>query len=129
MDNNRFVSFLLFLAVLGIGGVMFWGLQQGPPQESTSIEPGSLLLFTQAGCPPCRELESVLHSNKVSEFMKERGVKITEINTRRNQNLVHEFQVQATPTLIMIDKQGKETARSEGAMGAQTFMDWVRTYR
>jgi thioredoxin-related protein len=93
------------------------------------IEPGSLLLFTQEGCPPCRQLESMLHSETVSAFFKQTGASITEVNTRKHQDLVRKYRVSVTPTLVLLDNQAKERARNVGSMDATTFMSWVRSNR
>jgi len=135
MDSNRILATIFLFVALGVAAVGFWNYKEEPgldPATSTqtvAVEPGGLLLFTQEGCPPCRQLESMLHSDTVSAFFKQTGVSITEVNTRKHQDLVRKYHVSVTPTLVLLDNQAKERARKEGAMDATTFMDWVRSKR
>ncbi len=134
MSNNPVVSIVLIIVVVGAAlvaaNVFFPGpLAEGPEQSSLALEPGSLLLFTQDGCPPCRQLEAVLHSDDVSAFLKKSGVNITEVDTRKHQDLVRQFHVHATPTLVLLDEKARARATKMGSMDATSFMTWVKTNR
>jgi thioredoxin-related protein len=136
MSSNSSLSTLVCLLLVGgAAAAALWLLPTPGSHEtpylgsSIPIQAGSLLLFTQDGCPPCRTLESVLSSDQVQSFLKQTGVRITEIDTRQNQELVRKYHVQFTPTLVFLDSKSHPGATKKGAMDSEEFMAWVRANR
>lgn len=74
-----------------------------------------------ASCGPCKKLEPVLL--EVATRYKDK-VKVVEIGTDAEPQLLAELQVRATPTLIIF-KAGEELGRSTGFRPAGWFDDMI----
>jgi len=79
------------------------------PEPEPDLEPEStreVLFFTQPGCPPCDR-----DKPKVEE-LRQKGVKITEINIRERPDLMRQYQITRTPTYIVLE-DGVEVERTQ----------------
>lgn len=73
-------------------------------------EKGTILQFSSAFCAPCRAAKVI--SGEVAAIVP--GVKHIEIDAESNLDLVRTFNVMRTPTLFVLDKQGRVSARIAG---------------
>jgi thiol-disulfide isomerase/thioredoxin len=99
-----------------------------------------LLEFTGSDwCPPCKAMaKTVFETSQFEKFAKENLVfvkldfpkrrKQSADVKRRNEELAQKFNVQAFPTVILLDSKGNELDRSVGFIGggASAFIDWVK---
>ncbi|MEU5268877.1 thioredoxin [Streptomyces hygroscopicus] len=72
-------------------------------------------------CGPCRMVSPALE--QVATELAGR-VKLVKVDIDRNPHLAQRFEVQAVPTLLILDK-GEPVARRAGAAPAGTLRSWV----
>jgi thioredoxin 1 len=81
-----------------------------------------ILCFFQPGCMGCMEQEPI--NAEVSRALK---VKIEEIDAVKNPQYVGEFQLKATPTILVL-KDEKIMERFEGVVHTEQFEAAVKKY-
>ncbi len=86
------------------------GQELSQPSE-TPIGKPKLIFFTQPGCPPCGPV-GVL----VKELSKEMGdtVFFETVDISENFEPAERYNIQATPTVVILDAQGNEVKRFVG---------------
>ncbi|GAA3828400.1 thioredoxin [Streptomyces phyllanthi] len=72
-------------------------------------------------CGPCRMVSPALE--KVAADLAGR-IKLVKVDVDKNPRLSQRFEVQAVPTLLVLDK-GKTVARQSGAAPAPVLRQWV----
>jgi thiol-disulfide isomerase/thioredoxin len=119
---------LLLLAVLLAASVagLLWRKRQGAVRRATAgpdllgvlaelgARPGeraTLLQFSSAFCAPCRATRQVLSSVAA----RVPGVAHVEVDAEQHLDLVRRLGVLKTPTTLVLDAAGRESARAAGA--------------
>jgi len=77
--------------------------------------------FFAPWCGPCAAFAPTF--NEVAEDMKDKAT-FGKVNVDETPDLAQEFGVMSIPTLLIL-KNGKEVARSTGAMGKEEFTKYV----
>lgn len=119
---------LVVLLVLGLAGAFGFYRQRTDGRVRTTAAPetpaaapidhgigdlgeaGTIVQFSSAFCAPCRAAKVI--SGEVAALVP--GVKHIEIDAESNLDLVRQFKVMRTPTLFVLDKQGRVSARISG---------------
>jgi thiol-disulfide isomerase/thioredoxin len=80
--------------------------------ERLGVEPGSatLLQFSTAFCAPCRAVRRV--SSEVAAMVP--GVRHVEVDAESHLDEVRELGIWRTPTLLILDAEGREVRRATG---------------
>jgi len=73
-------------------------------------ERGTILQFSSAFCQPCRAAKVI--SKDIANIVP--GVKHIDIDAESNLELVRAFNVMRTPTIFVLDKSGRVSARIAG---------------
>ncbi len=76
--------------------------------------------FGSNSCIPCRQLRPVLQKVR-KDYTGKLEVLIIEI--QKNQQLAAEYQIQVMPTVVFIDKAGKEVFRHQGFMSEERIKE------
>ena len=76
--------------------------------------------FGSNSCIPCRQLRPVLQ--KVHKD-HEGKLEVLIIEIQKNQQLAAEYQIQVMPTVVFIDKAGKEVSRHQGFMSEEKIKE------
>lgn len=76
--------------------------------------------FGSNSCIPCRQLRPVLQKVR-KDYAGKLEVLIIEI--QKNQQLAAEYQIQVMPTVVFIDKAGKEVSRHQGFMSEEKIKE------
>jgi thioredoxin 1 len=96
--------------------------KQPPTMQQTNLP--KLWDFWATWCPPCKELKPTIEA--LAEEYK--GViEITSIDVDQQKDLAQKFGVTAVPTLVFLDKDGKELSRIVGAVPKDTLVGRFRT--
>lgn len=105
-------------------------------------EEGKAVLVNFTGsdwCPPCKLLKSdVFETDEFAAYAAEnlillevdfpRGVQQAPELAKQNEALLGTYEVEAFPTLVVLDSQGAEVRRTTGYMpgGPSVFIKWVQ---
>jgi len=81
----------------------------GGAVADSSVPPVVLLYFTQAQCPPCRQMQPMI------EHLAARGFPIQKVEVDAHPGVAQQFQVQSTPTFVLL-QNGQELKRHSGIL-------------
>jgi thioredoxin-like negative regulator of GroEL len=84
---------------------------------------GTVLLFTQPGCPPCQQVRRSLEHPDVRAARL--GLDLREIDVRRDPGRARQYRVAAVPTLVRLDATGREVSRKQGGLDPARLRDWL----
>jgi thioredoxin-related protein len=109
----------------------FDAVKQQAQKENKAI----LMDFTgSTWCPPCKALKKKVFST--SEFGDFAGKKLVLMEldfpydvskaTKANQALMDQFKVDSFPTIVVLDKNGKELGRLEGYGGTESASSYLK---
>lgn len=80
-----------------------------------------LVDFFATWCGPCRMLSPILES--VAEDYEDK-VKFVKLDVDDAPEIAKDYSVMSIPTLILF-KNGEETAKTVGALGAEALEEWI----
>jgi thioredoxin len=135
-DNRRNVmrlvlmaSAVLLVAIAGCGGAKSTPPKtEGQPgqvaEKSVQTNLPKLWDFWATWCPPCRELKPTIEA---LEKEYEGRIEIRSIDVDQEKELAQQFKIQAVPTLVFLDKEGKELARIVGGVPKDTILGRFRS--
>lgn len=81
------------------------------PTAVTENELPAVLDFSATWCPPCRQMKPEFESVERKYASR---VRFVTIDVDDNEALAREYGIQSIPTIVYIDKSGKEAGRSTG---------------
>lgn len=81
------------------------------PAAEAAVPDVKLLYFTQASCGPCRQMQPMI------EHLAGRGFPIVKIDAQTQAEWTQRFQVQRTPTFVLL-KDGQELKRHSGVLSS-----------
>ena len=84
-----------------------------------------LVDFWAPWCGPCKMMAPVFEQ-AASQLSPE--IRLVKVNTEAEQSLAAQYQIRSIPTLAIF-KNGKEVARTAGAMDLNSLLQWARQYK
>jgi thioredoxin len=84
---------------------------QSGVKEEAKLKLPKLWDFFATWCPPCKQQAPIIEELTVEYKGK---IEIVSIDTDKNPELAKKFQIQAIPTLIFLDPEGRELSRRVG---------------
>jgi thioredoxin-related protein len=105
-----------FDAAVPIETALANGKQAGKP---------TLLFFTASWCPPCKQMKKqVLPQEAIANTIRDQFVGVyVDIDNRAAD--AQSYGITGVPTFIIMDKDGKEIARTSGGMPASEFQQFL----
>ncbi len=100
------------------------------PEPATGSETPAALPklwdFFATWCPPCKKQAPI-----IEELAKEYAgrIEIISIDTDKNPELARKFNIQAIPTLVFLDAEGKELSRNVGLMSKEEILARFREHK
>jgi len=100
------------------------GNGEAPIQIATKLGRPKVIDFSAAWCGPCKRLAPLFAAAK-KELGKNVDFVSIDIDEEANAELVAKYQVEAVPTVIYLDKNGKLLDRQEG-FSARSFQELMQ---
>ncbi|MGA1058689.1 MAG: thioredoxin family protein, partial [Phycisphaerales bacterium] len=85
--------------------------------------------FYATWCPPCRRLDAVTWKDPDVVAWLEANAVPLKIDAERNPGLAERFMVEAYPTLVFLDPNGREVLRLLGFRDPASFLAAAKTAR
>lgn len=92
----------------------------------SSIKSKSILIFSSATCPPCKQLASFLDT-----FQTDKDVPIFELKVPHFKDLVFfkpKFRLTSFPTCVVVDKDLNEIEQKVGFGGGEDFKEFINKH-
>ena len=96
--------------------------QESAERHITRSDLPVVLDFWAPWCAPCRAMAPVFEQ---AAQALEPHVRLLKVNTDKEQELAARFGIRGIPTFVIV-RDGKEVARTSGAMPGPRFLEWVR---
>ncbi|HEY1685057.1 MAG TPA: thioredoxin domain-containing protein [Tepidisphaeraceae bacterium] len=84
-----------------------------------------LVEFSSGFCEPCEQMERTTWADKRVKEALEKFVPV-KIDFLKETELDKKYGVEAIPTMMVMDDQGKVVRATTGEMDAEEFLGWVR---
>jgi thiol:disulfide interchange protein len=97
--------------------------------QAVSKRKPMMLFFTAKWCMSCRAMKRSVMTDDNVEMAVNRGFVPMEIDVDSpdSQSLVKRYHIDATPTTVVVDPMGNELARREGNVGADEFLNMLKS--
>ena len=89
------------------------------PAKAVTANLPKLWDFWATWCPPCKQLKPTIEA---LEKEYEGKIEITSIDVDQDKSLSEKFKVEAIPTLVFLDAEGKELSRIVGLASKDTIV-------
>ena len=124
-------SIITILAIIILPLLVFWALTWN--KDSTAIADTNLpqiIKFSSSMCLECKEVEKIFKD--ILPKYKDK-VSYTEIivDSRKDMNnkLIKKYNITLVPTVVMIDSNGKECKRFEGAAEKAEYIEVIESLK
>ena len=115
------------LVVLGILGLLLLAgivviTQASKSTEEPPVSTGSYMVlnFSSSICKPCEQLAPVIKTLQ-SKYQGKIDIRVYDINKLQDARFAQQYRVSATPTLVFLDKNGREVKRMLGYQSQETL--------
>jgi len=120
------------VVVVALVGTGIWGARRfGSPGAAIAAGPGKplMLMFTADWCGPCQVFKAGVLSNPAVLDRLGRNCRFQTVDltnwTGHNRDVAKHYDVDAIPTLILVDGAGRPISRYEGPHEPQSFGRWI----
>ncbi|MBR1618892.1 thioredoxin family protein [bacterium] len=124
-------SIITILAIIILPLLVFWALTWN--KDSTAVADTNLpqiIKFSSSMCLECKEVEKIFKD--ILPKYKDR-VSYTEIvvDSRKDMNnkLIKKYNITLVPTVVMLDSNGKECKRFEGAAEKSEYIEVIESLK
>lgn len=121
-------SIITILAIIILPLLAFWGLTWN--KDATALADTNLpqiIKFSSSMCLECKEVEKIF--NEIMPKYKDK-VSYTAIvvDSRKDMNnkLIKKYNITLVPTVVMLDSNGKECKRFEGAAEKEEYEEVIK---
>ncbi|MBO6256840.1 thioredoxin family protein [bacterium] len=124
-------SIITILAIIILPLLAFWGLSWN--KDATALADSNLpqiIKFSSSMCLECKEVEKIF--NEIMPKYKDK-VSYTAIvvDSRKDMNnkLIKKYNITLVPTVVMLDSNGKECKRFEGAAEKSEYIEVIESLK
>ncbi len=122
-------SILTILAILIIPMLAFWGLtftRQESSIASASSKP-QILKFSSTMCLECKQVEKIF-KELLPKYQDKVGYTSIVVDNKNDMNnhLIKKYHVQLVPTVVMLNSDGTEVQRFEGAASKDEYESCIK---
>ena len=120
-------SIITILAIIILPLLAFWALTWN--KDSTAIADTNLpqiIKFSSSMCLECKEVEKIF--NEILPKYKDKvSYTAVIVDSRKDMNnkLIKKYNVTLVPTVVMLDSNGKECKRFEGAAQKEEYIEII----
>jgi thiol:disulfide interchange protein len=86
----------------------------------------TLLYFTATWCPPCQQMKSETWAKPDVKTALQAYVPV-KVDIDVDQASAQRYEIDAVPTIILLDGDGKVAKRLTGFLGAKDFLTWINS--
>lgn len=97
--------------------------EPGTSERQENVRRLTVLDFSATWCGPCKGFAPIFH--EVAEEYEDQA-DFRTIDIDKESNLADKYNIQAVPTLVILDEQGKEIKRVEGAMSKGDLISLIK---
>ena len=120
----RLCALFTLAAILLVAGCAPKPAQPTATEDKSAVKAAETNLpklwdFWATWCPPCKEMKPTIEALE-KEYQGK--IEIRSIDVDQNKELAQKFGVQAIPTLVFLDKDGKELSRIVGLVPKDTIL-------
>lgn len=128
--KNKIIVSLVFIVPLAIYFLLLaFNPDRAIEASAEAKMPGNpqVIMFSTPMCGECRKMAPIFEKAKENYKDKVSIVKIdASAANPETQKLVLKYKINVVPTFIYIDKNGKNTLRTEGSMSYETFEKYLQ---
>lgn len=115
------VVLLLILTMIPASATQWYSYEEGMVEAGVNNKP-VLIEFYADWCPPCVAMEE-------NTFPDPRVVSEMEgfvaVRVENNPDVEKNYGVEYYPTIVLLNREGKETSRYIGYLGPEEMVDWI----
>jgi len=121
---TRKLGLLALLAVVVVGLVLV-GCKSEDQEKDAEKAPLTFIQFYDPECPFCQEMEPIVEDLKSEYEPKIDKFEIINVKTSEGMDKVEEFGVFLTPTFVLLNADGDEMDRINGAAKKEDMIDFI----
>lgn len=120
-------TIITILAIIILPLLAFWALTWN--KDSTALADTNLpqiIKFSSSMCLECKEVEKIF--NEIMPKYKDKisyTAIIVDSKKDMNNKLIKKFDIKLVPTVVMLDSNGKECKRFEGAVTKEEYIEVI----
>ena len=103
---------------------LVWDYKKNPQEWVFLGDQTVIIDFYADWCGPCKQMAPAVY--EAGETFKD-FLTIEKLNIDIDIEITEKYKVRAVPTLIILDKNGKEVARKIGAMPKYKLYEWIES--
>ncbi len=121
-------SIFIILLILFLPLVAFWWFSSSKDSTATaSTGMPQVIKFSSTMCLECKEVEKIF-KEILPKYQDKIAYTAIIVDSRKDMNnkLIKKYNVQLVPTVIMLDSNGKQCQRIEGAATKEEYENYIQ---
>lgn len=120
--KNLFIILLILILPIVAYVVLDSGRNKNIISTAEAVNKPVVMIFTSAMCSDCQKMKKVIAVVEPNYSGKIEFIKVNAASSEKQvQDLIKKYNVYLVPTMIFIDKNGKQTKKQEGSMTEPMF--------
>ena len=84
-----------------------------------------LLYFTASWCGPCQQMRGATWGDAAVDAKLRSGYVPVKVDIDANRDTALAYEIDAVPTMVVLDTEGKADRRTTGFLDAEGFLSWL----